>query len=326
MLYHPPPPPGDKTYETLSPPGDMPSYLTQFVNASRPQKWTGGLDWIRWKVDKLRAVRSVLERIKVLQTEDAQRASAVKPWRFQGYEGVQTDSIRWGKRGGYLLWESSGEVAAATMASMGKSPGYALRIDLQLTLAFSSPQPHFGTSLIGSSQGTLHTQRRSRKLVGLSTRTDGLWLGTVGRRTSPSYLRIYDKGVESSLAPQGRLWRIEVEAKGTHADQLCKDHQDSLTDPKFCANYTTSSLIRSGCSWPFAALAESPVDIRLGRKEETTAGRLAIWLTHSVRPVLPRLLTVFTVAEVLEMLNLSVVAAPTGKVDVIARKPTDVGY
>jgi hypothetical protein len=147
----------------------------------------------------------------------------------------------------------------------------------------------------------------------------------VGRRTSPSYLRIYDKGVESKLAPQGVLWRVEVEAKQSHARQLCLDHWSSLHDPRFCANYVASSVTRLGFRWPFSELASSPVDINLGKKQQTTAGQLAIWLTHTVAPTIPRLLSVFTVAEVLEMLKLSDVAVPIGKGNVQRKRAEDAG-
>jgi len=296
-------------------------YLKELENVNRPEKWTAGVDWIRWKVDRLGLVKSTLGRIKELQQEDANRASKVKPWRFQGYEGVATDSIRWGKRGGYLLWESSGDRAASTMAFMGRCGGYSLRLDLQTTLKYSSSLPDFGTSLMQYSPGTTPTPRRSQTLLGVSTRTDGLWLGTVGRRTSRNYLRIYDKGVESRCAPPATLWRVELEAKYSHAQRLCQDHWNSLPDPKFCANYVASSLTRLGLHWPFSELGSSPVDVKLGKKEQTTAGTLAIWLTHTVRPTIPRLLTVFTVAEVLEMLSLSDVAVPIGKGNALAKRP-----
>jgi hypothetical protein len=118
----------------------------------------------------------------------------------------------------------------------------------------------------------------------------------------------------------GKLWRVELEAKYNHAEQLWKDYGSSLNDPSFCARYVASSVRRSGSRWPFEELATSDVDIRLGKKEETTAGRLAVWLAQSVAPVLPRLLTVFSVAEVLEILKLSDVAEPIGKANALASR------
>lgn len=219
-----------------------------------------------------------------------------------------------------MLWESSSDRAVDTMAFMEPSSGYCLRCDLQTTVKFSSSLPLFGTSLIGYSQGTTPIPLRSQIQRGVSTQTTGLWLGTVGRRTSSTFLRVYDKGIESKTAPQGMVWRVEVEAKNTHSRKLCQDHLSSLRDPRFCASYVASSVTRLGLRWPFSELASLPVDVRLGRKERSTAGQLAIWLTHTVRPTIPRMLSVFTVAEILEMLNLSDVAAPIGKGNVLASR------
>lgn len=312
-MYHPPPLARSRPTYDLSPPGHRELNMQHFITPDRPEKWTAGVDWFRWKVDRMKDVREVRSRVRALQEKDVQNASSLKPWKFCGYEGFQTDSVRYGERGGLLLWEASGSRAPVTMATLEPSSGYALRIDLQLTLSLSRTQPSFGTSLLPSSPTPTHTSRRARSLVGLTTQNQGLWLGTVGRRTSPNFLRIYDKGVESKTAEPGKVWRVELEAKYTHARQLCRDHLTSLNNPKFCASYVVSSLQRSGSSFPFAGLADSPIDIKLGRKDETTAGKLAIWLSQTVAPTLPRLLTVFTVAEVLEMLKLSAVAAPTGK-------------
>ena len=295
--------------------------MKSFVTLDRPEKWTAGVDWFRWKVDHLSAVRGVRAKIRELQQRDADNASAVRPWRFNGYEGLQTDSIRWGKRGGYLLWESSGKPAASTLAFMEPSVGYCLRTDLHLTLSLEHGQPDFGMSLISSWTPKRRTSPSNGPLRGVSTRSCGLWLGTVGRRTSRNYLRIYDKGVEAKCAPKGKIWRVELEAKYSHARELACKNLSSLTNPKFCESYVVSSLTRSGLHWPFGALGNLPVDIRLGVNSETTPGRLASWLTHTVRPTIPRLLTVFTVAEVLEMLNLSDVAVPTGKDSALSRSP-----
>lgn len=325
-MYHPPPRSRSFHDETLPPPRVTRMYLKENTSASRPEKWTAGVDWFRYKVEHPDHIHPTMEAIRELQCNDAERASAVKPWRFQGYEGLATDSIRWGKRGGLVLWESSGARAADTMGFMAPSGGSALRIDLQVTFKFSTSQPHLGTSLMPSSQATTPTRRHRPIRVGLSTATDGLWLGTVGRRTSPSYIRVYDKGVESKLAAPGLIWRVEVEAKNTHSRELCQTHLSSLANPKFCASYVASSLTRLGSHWPWPELAKLPVDVKLGRKEETTAGKLACWVKHTVGPTIPRLLTVFTVAEVLEMLNLSAVAVPTGRGNVRAISNKDAGF
>ena len=287
--------------------------LQHHASTRCPQSWTGGLDWFRWRTADFADTRPLLEGLREVQYQDTQRASAIKPWRFQGYEGWHTDSVRYGQRGGNVIWESSGERAASTLGLTELCSGYASRIDLQVTLQLSEPQRSFGTSLLRSITQTSSSRHRTPTLLGCHTANSGLWLGTVGRRTSPSYLRIYDKGVEARLAPPGHVWRVELEAKGPHSRQLCSDHYSHLTDPKFCAAYCVSSLTRSGCSWPLAPFTDTRPNVVLGKSERATPLKLAAWLRNSVAPTIPRLLTVYTVAEVLEMLNLSAAVASTGK-------------
>jgi len=287
--------------------------LKSFETSRRPQKWTAAIDYFRWKVTSMAAVKPIRERLRELQYKDAQRASDIRRWSFEGYKGQASESVRWGERGGELIWESSGSQAASTVASMQPSSGFASRIDVALTFQFSQTLPGFGMSLLDYETRRQTTSHQKQTLFGVSTRTDGLWLGTVGRRTSHSYLRVYDKGIESKMAPRGILWRVELEAKQTHSRRLWADHSSSLNNPSFCASYVASSVRRLGLRWPYEALVPSSIDIRLGKKEETTAGKLAVWLATTVAPTLPRLLTVFSVAEVLEMLKLSDVAAPIAK-------------
>lgn len=284
-----------------------------YANEERPEKWTAGIDWFRYQTAAFADPRRLIHAIRDVQQEDTQKASRLRPWRFQGYDGWQTDSIRWGQRNGRVIWESSGERAASTLALTELCGGSASRIDLQTTLSLSTPQPSFGTSLLKSIIQSSSSRRRSPIRVGLHTENSGLWLGTVGRRTHRSYLRIYDKGVEQRTAVKGKLWRIELEAKHSHAAELWLKNQHQLTEPRRCAAYCVSSLKSSGCSWPFGDIGDDDIDPALGRDPRTTPTRLAGWLCRSVAPTIPRLLTVYSVREVLEMLNLSGVAAPTGK-------------
>lgn len=286
--------------------------VKQHTRASRPISWTAGLDWFRWVSNDTSNNDELLETIHVVQSSDTRNGSKVRPWRFQGFDGWQTDRIRYGVRAGRVLWESSGEAAASIAGLTPSSGGYCSRIDLQTTFRLSHSQPTWGTCLTGSWTTILKKSASTRTRHGLSLGTNGLWLGTVGSRTSRSYIRVYDKGVESKMAPAGIMWRLELEAKHEHARELWTKHRQTLNDPAFCGQYCAQSLTELGCSWPFGKLSNSRVDLALGRKESTSVGTLAVWLSRSVAPTIPRLLTVFSVAEVLEMLKLTDVAAPIG--------------
>lgn len=279
----------------------------------RPLAWTAGVDWFRFIVDRLTDVPRAEDKAAEIQTEDRQRGSNIKRWKFQGYTGWATDRLRYGVRSGRLLWECSGVTAADTMVRMGSFSGHCSRIDLQTTWSLSTGQRALGTSLLGSKLATIHHRPSPRTPTGLTQSSTGLWLGTVGRRTSRSYFRLYDKGVESKSAEPGKVWRLELEAKRSHSRALVCKYSQELTQPTWCARYLVQRWKSLGCLWPYEQYTDAPPDPAVVPKETPTAGRLALWLSTSVAPTIPRLLTVFTVAEVLEMLNLSAVAAPTGR-------------
>lgn len=285
------------------------------TDANRPEKWTAGIDWFRYKTREFADYRPVLAAIRDIQSKDLEKASNLRPWRFQGWAGQQTDTIRWGVSGGSLIWESSGTVAHSTLGLSDLCDGYASRIDLQITLSLCSPLLTFGTSLLKSIIPNSNSQPQTRIPAGLHLGTSGLWLGTVGKRTHHSYLRVYDKGVESRSAPPGKMWRVELETKYSHSRTLWQLNRRAMERPEWCAQYVVQSSTSRGFSWPFALHTDESLDVNVGRKTQTTPSRLAAWLCRSVSPVIPRLLTVFTVGEVLQMLGLSDVAVPTGKDD-----------
>lgn len=277
------------------------------------EKWTGGVDWFRWMTTEFNDTKPLLEAIAAIQDRDRQRASNTRRWSFEGFRGWQTDTIRWGQRHGRVLWESSGSRAASTLALSALCSGYPSRIDLHLTAALSQSLPSFGTCLLGSTSRTSRSPYNRSIRVGVSTATNGLWLGTVGTRTSPSYIRVYDKGVEAKCAPLGVLWRIELEAKYHHARKLWSKNAQDLTNPSWCANYSVQSLTQRGFPWPTGPLSAERLDVSAGPRPQPTPTKMAAWLVLSVRPAIQRMRSVFSVGELIEMLGLSDVAAPTGK-------------
>jgi len=288
----------------------MPSRDGNTDDAICPLEMTGGVDWFRYRVDDFKGVRETRDAIEVIQDEDVGRSSKKKPWRFQGYQGWATDRLRWGTRGGKILWECSGPAAASTWTALPLSGGKATRVDLQLTLSLSKPLRTFGMQCMPPSMTSSPTPQPSRIRYGQSVDSSGLWCGTAARRTNATYLRLYDKGVEQRDAEPGRRWRLELEAKYEHAEELCNSHREKLSDPLFCAKYSVQSWRSLGCSWPISDSDDTYGAIVRPKRPVPTAGSLAIWLTRTVRPVIPRLLTAFTVSEVLEMLGLETHAAP----------------
>jgi len=124
---------------------------------------------------------------------------------------------------------------------------------------------------------------------------------------------VYDKGIESGDAPKGRKWRLELETKGTLAEDLCKLGMEALTEPSFSAKYCVSSWKTEGFSWPVSFAGDDMRTLELRRRPPSPAAHLLMWAYRTVSPTAQRLLTVFTVEEVLDAFGLTDVATSRRK-------------
>lgn len=275
-----------------------------------PTERTAGVDYFRYRVAALRDVRTVRDHVRHIQEEDVAKGSKRAKWRFNGYEGFQTERIRYGERSGRLIWETSGKSAPHTWTLVPLVGGTAMRVDVQTTLRLSHSLVEFGKRFLPPEATSLPytlpngmevTQRRGAR---------GLWFTSVAARTGDRHFRLYDKGAEQKDDPPGKKWRIELEAKYRLAEGLCREAVERLKDPEWCDSYVESQWRSVGCYWPIPSIAGYDVAVRLPPKRMPGVSDLAIWVNRSVRPTIPRLLKCYTVGEVLTMLGLEEVASP----------------
>lgn len=275
-----------------------------------PQERTAGIDWFRYKAVGRYAQREAQEAARAIQEEDVAEGEERKKWNWQGYKGQRTKRIRWARKGDNLYWETSGEWADGTWHRMPRSSGLASRIDLALTLRFSSAQTGFDDSCIPSEETHPSHRLPSGTPFSRLKGADGLRIGTVGNRTGPEYFRLYDKGVESGAASAGYIWRLELEAKFALAEELCRTLRDQLQEPAWVGRYVTSRWQSLGLPWPIREHGRSlPAVVKPGRPVSSSDALLK-WMGHSVRPVVRRLLYTVSVEQLLDALGLSTWAMP----------------
>lgn len=277
-----------------------------------PPERTAGIDWFRRKVSDPNGVRHCQDAARALQHEDIEAGEPLKDWQWQGYTGKRTPRIRWGRKGRNLFWETSGAWAAHTTSRMPLSYGHSTRIDLQLTLAYSQPQPAFGTRSLPPEAMTHPRRLPSGIPVGLTTGADGMWLGTVGQRKRPEYFRLYDKGVETRTRTAGHIWRVELETKHEAAEALGCLTPELLLDPTWCARYVTSRWASLGCISHWDAGDGSLARVAPVEKPEPSSAMLLHWMERSVKPVVERLVRAGKVDQVIVALGLANHAIPRG--------------
>lgn len=284
-------------------------HLTQGSPECHPER-TAGLDWYRAILNNSRSISEAEMLASAIQEEDRSLGSKTQRWYFEGYRGWATERIRYGTQGVKFAWETSGTAAPSTAGLMLKYGGKITRLDLQATWRHSTARPEFGMQCMRLSNSILHPHLPSRRPGGLTLGSRGYWCGTVGVRTSRSYGRLYDKGVEKKAAPPHHIWRIELEAK--------KDFGVALGEELKCQQDVTQWVYRrlkqwwrsQGFIWPTADCDADLPPVKAPPRHVPSAGELLMWLRASVAPTIPRLLQAFTVADVLETLGLDHVATP----------------
>lgn len=269
-----------------------------------------GVDWITFITRGRNDSDEVDEIAEEIKQRDLEQGSALKPFYFQGYRGWRTASCSRGytQEGSLLL--SSSSAADDILTRLVSCTGQMTRLDVQVTCELS--RSRLGLERLATTRSTKSRQSPTRYPTrrGHSSWNDGSAIGMVGRRTKPRYIRCYDKGVESGTAAPGVKWRWEVEAKQGLADNLWRDYQTATDHRTWCYRSCESQWKRAGCSWHLPASSKLREAVGAGTKKEPQAHSLAAWLRTTVAPTLPRVLAVYDVAQLLEILGLAELATP----------------
>lgn len=278
--------------------------MTEPAAVPCPLERTAGIDWYRYITEDGEAVREALEMADAIHEEDRQRGSRFHPWSFQQYHGYASESLRWGRDGGKLLWETSGQRAPSTWTRMPSRGGKATRVDLQTTLLLSQPQVDLPKQLVPPEAMTPPYLLPRGVPVRLEQGARGLYCVRVARRSAPEHWRVYDKGREQKSHDAGHLWRLELELKKADAEALACQYREEMQTPEWVSSYCVQRWRSRGCLWPWSTGALLAAPLVRESDGPVPAERLAEWLKTTVAPTMPRLLTVYSRQELLKMLGL----------------------
>lgn len=273
-----------------------------------PELIEAGIDWITFIADSRVGRDEVAGLADEIRREDLDTGSPLHDWRWMGYTGWRTASIRLGWRSASACLQATGPSAGFIATRMRSFSGRVTRLDVQATATLSSSLPSFVTRCISPSTRNGRSPGPCRGRIGLSRDSTGLAIGTVGARTGPRYLRVYDKGVEQRSHPPGVRWRLEVEAKQSLAEGLWADFQSQKDVPAWCYESVESQWRASGSRWLLPRSSRQRSAVRAVAKRPPTAVELLAWLRTTVAPTLPRVLKVYSAHELLGALGLHEVA------------------
>lgn len=268
-------------------------------------RWTAGVDWLTWVwEDDDHLLRSGVVTDQLLERH-ATPLDKKQDFKLLRWRGWKIGAVRVGLSDRSSLVQLSGKAAAESWTLLASCGGRPTRLDVQTTVQLSRPQPLYGLRFLRVSRRKTRRHPSQRPKRGLWRASDGAFLGTVGARTNARYLRVYDKGVESRLAPPGVLWRLEVEAKGRLAPALFADLQRATEVELWCLNSCAEQWRLSGYSWGFSESSRGSMGVTVPTAPPPDAERMATWLATTVRPAMCRLRKVYSRDQLLHLIGLA---------------------
>jgi hypothetical protein len=180
---------------------------------SRVKSVTADVDWLT-VTSSDEGMRDLLysEGRKLLEEFQRQKAP-VKEWKWMGYGGWKCDGFRSGSRSDSDIVMLSGAEAAKWWSLFAPLAENCSRLDLAVTVDLLEPFPEHAGFLWQNIPSGADLRKLRLPRYTYITNTDGGDTIYVGSRSSGSFGRVYDKGVESTIADPGKLWRYEVEYK-----------------------------------------------------------------------------------------------------------------
>lgn len=263
-----------------------------------------GIDWLTFTAgehDDWQGLGRLGSRI-VAECEG--RGAKVALVGFQGFRGWGVSGCAYGYRNQEAYLRISGSKAGCFWREVSTCTGTATRLDVQTTVQLNASDKSYGSHWWRERQG-LRYRRTGRPLRRtFSQDNQGLWIGTVGTRTSRSYIRVYDKGVEEGTHPSGMRWRFELEAKKDLSRQLWRSLIDCQEVTEWSMAMCRAAAQKSACMWPLSSVGIPAALPPLEPHREPSVEAAMKWLRTSVRPSVLRLLGAVSLEELFEALGL----------------------
>lgn len=260
-----------------------------------------GVDWITATAQH----GSTMWEQEVLASDLLTRAELnglpIKAEKRLGYTGRTFPGFFAGRREGGSILVASGAFAQDVYRSIANVSDNISRLDVQVTVRTKSDEVHLARHGMAVLRSGSPNTKRTRNATIIEGKKHGETL-TLGKRVSDSYLRIYDKGVESNNAPPRTLWRYEAELKRNCADAWYHRLGRSGIDKTVAQSLVWEAFDQRGLRPVFApGLISSTLERIYSKEDHDTLA----WFEDSLRVTVARMIKRVGHKRVMESLGLA---------------------
>jgi DNA relaxase NicK len=245
-----------------------------------------GVDWLTVTASSTPAQEelwNVGEQLLVLSQSEGEFPTR---WHGHGYEGWCIPHVALGARPDSAYLRLSSHKARDQWQQALAASENCTRIDLAVDVYCNPPAPSVVRDVYRNS---LHRRPRNGRPCTSSLTVDSRRGATcyLGRRVSPRFARVYDKGVETKTEAPGRHYRWEVELKAEQARATAASLERSADPTSYVTGLVNTFFRqRSGRGLP---IVTETIICNEGAEISTVDRRLQ-WLARGVRPAVAELI------------------------------------
>jgi DNA relaxase NicK len=267
------------------------------------------IDWVTWSVEGEQKCGRLQAWAYSKARAEERAGNKETPFRLMGYDGFAVGRVRFGIREDRALCQLSGQLAEDHLVVATTQADRLTRLDIAVTVRLAEPDANLGRATYAEAVAWRESHPAAA-VPWIVQDAKGGCTTYIGRRTSDSFFRLYNKEAESkeakdteAVARYRDCWRYELECKGALAKALAYRAADSRDRHAWCQSAVHEYVSRHGVSAAFpsdgARVLVSGFRRRADRHSKLT------WLTKSVKPAVLWLLADGEPAEVMEALGLS---------------------
>jgi DNA relaxase NicK len=267
------------------------------------------IDWVTWSVEGEQKCSRLQAWAFSRAQAEARAGNKSQPFKLMGYEGFSVGRVRFGIREDRALCQLSGQLAEDHLVVANTQADSLTRLDIAVTVRLAEPNALLGQRVYDEA-AAYHAEHPVSAVPWMVMDAKGGFTTYIGRRTSDSFFRCYNKEAESAQAHDDEAvaryrdcWRFELECKGTLAKALADRAANSHERHAWCQRAVHEYCNRHGVTPPFRGDGGRVLVPGFRRRSDRTT-RLA-WLTKAVKPAVLWLLDDGDKADVLEALGLS---------------------
>lgn len=237
--------------------------------------------------------------------EEQDNGSTVKQATILGYNGALVGQVFVGQRDDGIICRASGASAARVFAGLYNPFVRVSRLDIQTTIWTSDRAFNIGPEAgRAAKEWNRHPSGAIKRSVSEITGNDGGYTLYVGKRSSTSFLRLYDKNAQSKDERYTNAWRYEVQVQSAPANKLA----EALTRAKGSLEGAIAATVHEYCTErgisPVYSKGMAAIVVASQEVGQTDVVRMLLWLQKQVKPTVDRLKRMGYTADVAEIFGL----------------------